>query len=84
MLQRSETTAVFQFKRAAGPIKRPAFAPFQRYRSHEIRPGPLQSGMAQLIDRKHGREELHPDVQQHESLKPVLEPTHGIIRIRNR
>ncbi|SUH39457.1 DNA polymerase III subunit alpha [Salmonella enterica subsp. enterica] len=34
-----------------------------------------------FIDRKHGREELsYPDVQwQHESLKPVLEPTYGII-----
>ncbi len=34
-----------------------------------------------LIDRKHGREEIsYPDVQwQHESLKPVLEPTYGII-----
>ena len=34
-----------------------------------------------FIDRKHGREEIsYPDVQwQHESLKPVLEPTYGII-----
>ncbi|MBN0848068.1 hypothetical protein JTL96_37400, partial [Pseudomonas aeruginosa] len=43
-----------------------------------FRPGPLQSGMVDnFIDRKHGREEIsYPDVQwQHESLKPVLEPT---------
>lgn len=34
-----------------------------------------------FIDRKHGREEIsYPDVQwQHECLKPVLEPTYGII-----
>ncbi|MDT1823345.1 hypothetical protein FPK54_27915, partial [Acinetobacter baumannii] len=47
-----------------------------------FRPGPLQSGMVDnFIDRKHGREEIsYPDVQwQHESLKPVLEPTYGII-----
>ncbi|MCE1737102.1 hypothetical protein LWT78_26180, partial [Enterobacter hormaechei] len=47
-----------------------------------FRPGPLQSGMVDnFIDRKHGREELsYPDVEwQHESLKPVLEPTYGII-----
>ncbi len=47
-----------------------------------FRQGPLQSGMVDnFIDRKHGREEIsYPDVQwQHESLKPVLEPTYGII-----
>ena len=47
-----------------------------------FRPGPLQSGMVDnFIDRKHGREAIsYPDVQwQHESLKPILEPTYGII-----
>lgn len=47
-----------------------------------FRPGPLQSGMVDnFIDRKHGKEELsYPDKQwQHESLKPILEPTYGII-----
>ncbi len=46
------------------------------------RPGPLQSGMVDnFINRKHGREQLaYPDAQyQHESLKPILEPTYGII-----
>ncbi len=47
-----------------------------------FRPGPLQSGMVDdFINRKHGRAELaypHPDYQ-HELLKPVLEPTYGII-----
>ncbi|MBP8065500.1 MAG: DNA polymerase III subunit alpha, partial [Aeromonadaceae bacterium] len=47
-----------------------------------FRPGPLQSGMVDnFIDRKHGREAIsYPDVQwQHESLKPILDPTYGII-----
>lgn len=47
-----------------------------------FRPGPLQSGMVDdFIDRKHGRKEMawpHEDYQL-ESLKPVLEPTYGII-----
>ncbi|WP_286272346.1 DNA polymerase III subunit alpha [Thalassotalea hakodatensis] len=47
-----------------------------------FRPGPLDSGMVDnFIERKHGREEVsYPDVKwQHESLKPILEPTYGII-----
>ncbi|MGB1109352.1 MAG: DNA polymerase III subunit alpha, partial [Gammaproteobacteria bacterium] len=47
-----------------------------------FRPGPLQSGMVDnFINRKHGKEKLaYPDPQyQHESLKPILEPTYGII-----
>lgn len=47
-----------------------------------FRPGPLQSGMVDnFINRKHGREAVsYPDAQwQHESLKPILEPTYGII-----
>lgn len=47
-----------------------------------FRPGPLQSGMVEnFIERKHGREEVsYPDQKwQHESLKPILEPTYGII-----
>ncbi|MBE2896129.1 DNA polymerase III subunit alpha [Pasteurellaceae bacterium HPA106] len=47
-----------------------------------FRPGPLQSGMVDnFIRRKHGEEEIsYPDAQyQHESLKPILEPTYGII-----
>jgi len=47
-----------------------------------FRPGPLDSGMVDnFIERKHGREEVsYPDAQwQHESLKPILEPTYGII-----
>ena len=47
-----------------------------------FRPGPLQSGMVDnFIERKHGREEVsYPDsTWQHEDLKPILEPTYGII-----
>ena len=47
-----------------------------------FRPGPLQSGMVEnFINRKHGREQMaYPDAQyQHELLKPILEPTYGII-----
>jgi DNA polymerase-3 subunit alpha len=47
-----------------------------------FRPGPLQSGMVDdFIDRKHGRQPVsfpHPDYQ-YDGLKPVLEPTYGVI-----
>ena len=47
-----------------------------------FRPGPLQSGMVDnFIERKHGREKVsYPDATwQHLDLKPILEPTYGII-----
>ena len=47
-----------------------------------FRPGPLQSGMVDnFIERKHGREVIsYPDeTWQHIDLKPILEPTYGII-----
>ena len=47
-----------------------------------FRPGPLNSGMVDnFINRKHGEERIaYPDPQyQHELLKPILEPTYGII-----
>ena len=47
-----------------------------------FRPGPLQSGMVDdFINRKHGRAKVaYPDAKyQHESLKPILEPTYGVI-----
>jgi len=86
MLQRSETTAVFQLESRGMKdlIKRLRPDCFEDMIALValFRPGPLQSGMVDnFIDRKHGREEIsYPDVQwQHESLKPVLEPTYGII-----
>ena len=47
-----------------------------------FRPGPLQSGMVDnFVRRKHGQEKIsYPDpAHQHESLKPILAPTYGII-----
>ncbi|MFT8211936.1 MAG: DNA polymerase III subunit alpha [Symbiopectobacterium sp.] len=86
MLQRSETTAVFQLESRGMKdlIKRLKPDCFEDMIALValFRPGPLQSGMVDnFIDRKHGREEIsYPDIQwQHESLKPVLEPTYGII-----
>src|SRR5690606_34700720 len=47
-----------------------------------FRPGPLESGMVDdFVNRKHGRAAVaYPDAQyQHRSLKPILEPTYGVI-----
>jgi DNA polymerase-3 subunit alpha len=86
LLQRSETTAVFQLESRGMKdlIKRLKPDCFEDMIALValFRPGPLQSGMVDnFIDRKHGREEIsYPDsVYQHESLKPILEPTYGII-----
>ncbi|HSH48579.1 MAG TPA: DNA polymerase III subunit alpha, partial [Halomonas sp.] len=86
MLKKADTTAVFQLE------SRGMKELIKRLRPDSLddlialvalfRPGPLQSGMVDdFINRKHGRAELaypHPDYQ-HELLKPVLEPTYGII-----
>ncbi|SFN16209.1 DNA polymerase III, alpha subunit [Izhakiella capsodis] len=86
MLQRAETTAVFQLESRGMKdlIKRLKPDCFEDMIALValFRPGPLQSGMVDnFIDRKHGREAIsYPDIQwQHETLKPVLEPTYGII-----
>lgn len=86
MLQRSETTAVFQLESRGMKdlIKRLRPDCFEDMIALValFRPGPLQSGMVDnFIDRKHGVEEIsYPDVKwQHESLQPVLEPTYGVI-----
>ncbi|MFB6434831.1 MAG: DNA polymerase III subunit alpha [Candidatus Malihini olakiniferum] len=86
MLQRSETTAIFQLESRGMKdlIKRLKPDVFEDIIALValFRPGPLQSGMVDnFIDRKHGREKIsYPDIQwQHESLKPVLESTYGII-----
>ncbi|USD36760.1 MULTISPECIES: DNA polymerase III subunit alpha [Ferrimonas] len=86
MLQRSETTAVFQLESRGMKdlIKRLRPDCFEDMIALValFRPGPLQSGMVDnFIDRKHGREEVsYPDAEyQHESLKEILEPTYGII-----
>ncbi|CUX95962.1 DNA polymerase III subunit alpha [Candidatus Mikella endobia] len=86
MLQRSETTAVFQLESRGMKdlIKRLQPDSFEDMIALValFRPGPLQSGMVDnFINRKHGRETIsYPDIQwQHISLKTVLEPTYGII-----
>jgi DNA polymerase-3 subunit alpha len=86
MLKRAETTAVFQLESRGMKelIKRllPDSLDDMIALVALFRPGPLQSGMVDdFINRKHGRSEIsypHPDYQ-HEWLKPVLEPTYGII-----
>jgi len=86
LLKKAETTAVFQLESRGMKelIKRlqPDSLEDMIALVALFRPGPLQSGMVDdFINRKHGRAELaypHPDYQ-HEWLKPVLEPTYGII-----
>ncbi len=86
LLQRSETTAVFQLESRGMKdlIKRLQPDCFEDIIALValFRPGPLQSGMVDnFIDRKHGREAIsYPDeTWQHETLKETLEPTYGII-----
>ena len=86
LLKRAETTAVFQLESRGMKdlIKR-----LQPDNIEDLialvalfRPGPLESGMVDdFINRKHGRAQVaYPDAKfQHVSLKPVLEPTYGVI-----
>ncbi len=86
LLQNAETTAVFQLE------SRGMQDLIKRVRPENLedmialvalfRPGPLQSGMVDdFINRKHGRAKVaYPDAKyQHEKLKPILEPTYGVI-----
>ncbi|MFZ5652973.1 MAG: DNA polymerase III subunit alpha [Pseudomonadota bacterium] len=86
LLQQARTTAVFQLESRG---IRELILRLKPSRFEDIvalvalfRPGPLQSGMVDdFIDRKHGRQPVaypHPRYQ-HPALKPVLEPTYGII-----
>ncbi|MCO8163290.1 DNA polymerase III subunit alpha [Pseudomonas sp. 21LCFQ010] len=86
LLQRAETTAVFQLesrgmKELIKKLKPDCLEDLIALVAL-FRPGPLQSGMVDdFINRKHGRAELaypHPDYQ-YEGLQPVLAPTYGII-----
>ena len=86
LLLKAETTAVFQLesrgmKDLIRRLKPDCFEDMIALVAL-FRPGPLQSGMVDnFIDRKHGREDVsYPDIKyQHESLKPILDPTYGII-----
>ncbi|MFL2531114.1 MAG: DNA polymerase III subunit alpha [Porticoccaceae bacterium] len=86
LMQRAETTAVFQLEsrgmkeliKKLGPDRFEDIVALVAL----FRPGPLQSGMVDdFINRKKGRAEIsYPHSQyQHECLKPSLEPTYGII-----
>ncbi|MHA6494329.1 DNA polymerase III subunit alpha [Pseudomonas borbori] len=86
MLQKAETTAVFQLesrgmKELIKKLKPDCLEDLIALVAL-FRPGPLQSGMVDdFINRKHGRAELaypHPDYQ-YDGLRPVLAPTYGII-----
>ncbi|QIB66699.1 DNA polymerase III subunit alpha [Kineobactrum salinum] len=86
LLQAAETTAVFQLESRGMKdlIKRLRPDCFEDIIALValFRPGPLQSGMVDnFINRKHGRETIsYPDPEyQHALLKPILEPTYGII-----
>lgn len=86
LLLKSETTAVFQLessgmKSLIAKLKPDCFEDIIALVAL-FRPGPLQSGMVDnFIERKHGREAIsYPDeTWQHIDLKPILEPTYGII-----
>ncbi len=86
LLQRASTTAVFQLESAGMKrlIERLLPNTFEDIIALVAlyRPGPLQSGMVDdFVDRKHGRKLMawpHEDYQL-EILKPILEPTYGVI-----
>ena len=86
LLKKAETTAVFQLESRG---MKDLIRRLQPDTLEEMialvalfRPGPLESGMVEdFINRKHGRSPVaypHPDFQ-HELLKPILEPTYGVI-----
>ncbi|WP_150302682.1 DNA polymerase III subunit alpha [Pseudomonas saliphila] len=86
MLQKAETTAVFQLesrgmKELIKKLKPDCLEDLIALVAL-FRPGPLQSGMVDdFINRKHGREIVsypHPNYQ-YAGLEPVLKPTYGII-----
>ncbi|WP_447593054.1 DNA polymerase III subunit alpha [Aquipseudomonas campi] len=86
MLQKAETTAVFQLesrgmKELIKKLKPDCLEDMIALVAL-FRPGPLQSGMVDdFINRKHGREQIsypHQDYQ-YAGLEPVLKPTYGII-----
>lgn len=86
LLLKAETTAIFQLesrgmKDLVRRLKPDCFEDMIALVAL-FRPGPLQSGMVDnFIDRKQGREAIsYPDAHyQHPLLKPILEPTYGII-----
>ncbi len=86
MIEEGRTTAVFQLesqgmKNLQRKLKPSNFEDLIALVAL-FRPGPLDSGMVDdFINRKHGRADVaYPDPQyQHDSLRPVLAPTYGVI-----
>lgn len=86
VLQSTETTAVFQLesrgmRELIGKMMPDHFEDMIALVAL-YRPGPLGCGMVDnFVLRKHGKEEVaYPDPKfQHECLKPILDPTYGII-----
>lgn len=81
LLQRYETTAVFQLESSGMKdlIRRLQPDCFEDLVALValFRPGPLQSGMVDdFIDRKHGRARIE---YPHAALAPILRPTYGVI-----
>jgi DNA polymerase-3 subunit alpha len=81
LLQRCETTAVFQLESSGMKNLVKALKPDCLEDLIALvalfRPGPLQSGMVgDFVDRKHGRAEVS---YPHPSLEPVLKNTYGVI-----
>ena len=86
LIQQGETTAVFQLESQGMKdlMKRVKPNSFEDIIALVAlyRPGPLESGMVDdFVNRKHGRSRVaYPDEKfQHQSLKPILEPTYGVI-----
>ncbi|WP_205849068.1 DNA polymerase III subunit alpha [Natronospirillum operosum] len=86
MLKAAKTTAVFQLESRGMKNLIKQMQPDNLEEMIALvalfRPGPLDSGMVEnFINRKHGRETVsYPDsTWQHDSLKPILESTYGII-----
>ncbi|MDM3870277.1 DNA polymerase III subunit alpha [Porticoccus sp. W117] len=86
LLKKAQTTAVFQLESRGMKdlIKRlqPDNVEDMIALVALFRPGPLDSGMVDdFVNRKHGRAEVaYPDAKyQHDKLKPILEPTYGVI-----
>ena len=86
LLRRGETTAVFQLESRGMKELIKNLKPDNLEDMIALvalfRPGPLDSGMVEdFVNRKHGKADVaYPDVKyQHEWLKPILEPTYGVI-----
>jgi len=81
LLQRCETTAVFQLesrgmKELIKKLQPDSFEDMTALVAL-FRPGPLQSGMVDdFCDRKHGRADV---AYPHPKLEPILKPTYGVI-----